>query len=154
MEEREKTSRELLEEELVRQLNYLSSSQVGSEESKAIIDDCTQLSKMIAEQDKLKNEEEKIQNDKEVEESKLKQAEEKQAEEWANKELDRKEEKKSRKWEHILQGIGIGTSVAIAVIGQVFASKQLGTLLRFESTGEYVTSFAGKSLIGSLFRKK
>ena len=154
MDRSEMTKEELLEEEIKRHLNYLSTAKVGSEESKQIIDDLTELSKIAAEQTKLSIESKKIQNEKELEEERLKQADEKQAEDFANKELDRNEEKKKRCWETVLQGIGIGTSITIAVISQIFTQKQLGTILKFEQTGEYVTSIAGKSLIGSLFRKK
>ena len=154
MDRSEMTKEELLEEEIKRHLNYLSTAKVGSEESKQIIDDLTELSKIAAEQTKLSIESKKIQNDKELEEERLKQADEKQAEDFANKELDRNEEKKKRRWETVLQGIGIGTSITIAVMGQIFTQRQLGTILRFEQSGEYITSIAGKSLIGSLFRKK
>lgn len=150
----EKSNNELLEEEIQRQLNYLKSAPVGSEEAKAIIDDLVELSKISAEQTKLKLEAEKNQNEKDLNESKLKQAEEQHADEQAREEISRKEEKKARVWDRVLQGVSIGVPIAVAVIGQVFTNKQLGVLLKFEQTGEYVTSSAGKSLIGSLFRKK
>ena len=154
MDRSEMTKEELLEEEIKRHLNYLSTASVGSEASRQIIDDLVELSKIAAEQTKLSIESEKTQNDKELEAERLKQSEEKLALETTQKELDRDEEKKKRCWETVLQGVGIGTSIAIAVMGQIFTQKQLGTILKFEQTGEYVTSMAGKSLIGSLFRKK
>lgn len=154
MEEKEKTKEELLEEELKRQLNYLAQANVGSKEAAEIIDDIVALSKIHADQEKVKNEADKIQNDKDLEERKLIQAENKADWEDYQRDLDRKEEKKARFWTNLLQGIGIGVTAAIAVLGHIFTNRQLREVLKFESTGEYVTSMAGKSLLGSLFRKR
>lgn len=150
----EKTKEELLEEELKRQLQYLSEVPVGTNESKAIIDDLVELSKINAEQTKLKLEAEKIRNEKELEEMKSARDDEKLRFEEAQREDELIEESKKRRGDHLWQAIGIGASIAVAVIGNVFMGKQLGTVLKFEQTGEYVSSSAGRALIGTIFRKK
>ena len=154
MDELRAKNNELLEEQIQRQLNYLNSAPCGSEEAKAIIDDLTELSKIAAEQTKLSLDSLKIQNDYELEQKKLEQANEKQAEEFEAKERDRNEEAKKRRGDHVLQAVGIGVPIIVTVAGNLFANWQLGKLLKFESTGEWITSAGGKTWLGSLFRKK
>lgn len=150
----DKTNNELLEAELKRQLNCLKDVEAGSQEAKAIVDDLLELSKIAAEQQKIELESTKLEGERKLNELKLKQAEEQFALDQKAKELDRKEAKKKRVWDHILQGVGIGVPVLITVIGELAINRRLGQVLTFEQTGEYVASSAGKSLLNSAFRRK
>lgn len=163
--ENEKSNDELLEEELKRQLNQLKTFPVGSEESKAIIDDMNELAKIAAERKKLNIEAEKAKADHELavkkhedeqvlEAKKLEREQAKLEAEQEARETERKEAKKQRWTSAILQGVGFGVSVGLAAMSRRETRELLGTVLKFEETGNYVSTAAGKSLLGSIFRIK
>ena len=143
----EETKENLLNEELIRMYKTLSATPAGTPEAEKLIKDITMLESVAAEQRKLEIEAKEAEDKAENEDRKLRN-------EQTHQNLELIEQKKQRKTDIIMQSLGIGATVVGTVIGQLITKHLLGTVLRFEQTGEYVTSSAGKSLIGSLFRKK
>lgn len=143
----EETKENLLNEELIRMYKTLSATPAGTPEAEKLIKDIAVLENVAAEQRKLEIEAKEAEDKAENEDRKLRN-------EQTHQNLELIEAQKKRKTDFIMQSLGIGATLAGAVIGQLFTKHLLGTVLRFEQTGEYVTSSAGKSLIGSLFRKK
>lgn len=143
----EETKENLLNEELIRMYKTLSATPAGTPEAEKLIKDIAVLENVAAEQRKLEIEAKEAEDKAENEDRKLRN-------EQTHQNLELIEQKKQRKTDIIMQSLGVATTIVGTVIGQLFTRHLLGTVLRFEQTGEYVTSSAGKSLIGSLFRKK
>lgn len=142
----EETKENLLNGELIRMYKTLSATPAGTPEAEKLIKDIAVLENVAAEQRKLEIEAKEAEDKAENEDRKL-------MDERTHKNLELIEQQKQRKTDIIMQSLGIGATVVGTVIGQLFTKHLLGTVLRFEQTGEYVTSSAGKSLIGSLFRR-
>lgn len=143
----EETKENLLNEELIRMYKTLSATPAGTPEAEKLIKDITMLESVAAEQRKLEISAKEAEDKAENEDRKLRN-------EQTHQNLELIEAQKKRKTDVIMQSLGVATTIVGTVIGQLFTKHLLGTVLRFEQTGEYVTSSAGKSLIGSLFRKK
>ena len=143
----EETKENLLNEELIRMYKTLSATPAGTPEAEKLIKDITMLESVAAEQRKLEIEAKEAEDKAENEDRKLRN-------EQTHQNLELIEAQKKRKTDVIMQSLGVATTIVGTVIGQLFTKHLLGTVLRFEQTGEYVTSSAGKSLVGSLFRKK
>lgn len=172
----DKSIKEYLEEERKRLLRKLGEVPVGSNEAKAIINDLMDLSTVANNQQKLEIDEEKlkfdhdlaiekhkddvsteklkIESNEEMEKLKIQSDHEKQAMELANKEQDRKEAKKQRRWQTALQFVGFGVTIGLSVFDIFAKRKDLGTLLHFEETGNYIASSGGKFWLPTIFRKK
>ena len=114
----------MLNEELMRQLEELSKANPGSDDARRIIDDFVELQKMAIEKQKMCMDADAKKADRELSREKAK------AEEAA-----KAEERKNAKKQNIIQA---------AIQGEV---------LKFEKTGN-IGSTVGKSLFGSIFRKK
>ena len=143
----EETKENLLNEELIRMYKTLSATPAGTPEAEKLVKDIAVLESVAAEQRKLEIEAKEAEDKAENEDRKLRN-------EQTHQNLELIEQKKQRKTDAIMQSLNSGSVIVGTVIGQLFTKHLLGTVLRFEQTGEYVTSSAGKSLIGSLFRKK
>lgn len=161
--ENEKSNAELLEEELKRQLEELKTFPVGSEGSKAILDDMLDLSKVASEWKKLEIEADKAkaelelavrkhEDERALEAQKAEREQAKFEAEWKAKENEHREASKQRWTAAILQGVGFGVSIGLAAMSRRETRELLGTVLKFEESGNYVSSAAGKSLLGSIFR--
>ena len=139
----EETKENLLNEELIRMYKTLSATPAGTPEAEKLIKNIAVLENVAAEQRKLEIEAKEAED----------KADRKIRNEQTHQNLELIEQQKQRKTDIIMQSLGIGATVVGTMIGQLFTKHLLGTVLRFEQTGEYVTSSAGKSLIGSLFRR-
>lgn len=137
---------ELLNEEMAKQLEQLAATSAGSETSKNIIDDFVQLHKAALERDKLRIEAEKIEADKNLEQNKL-------TSENVFRDERNKSEKRIQIVQSIIQGVGVAATLVVTVMNNRWTSGWLRDVLTFEKTGN-VSSSVGRSLIGSIGRKK
>lgn len=147
MDEMDEQNLELIEQERKRLLeDDLSKCAYGSEDSKAYLQDLKELSAMANEAKKLEIEEMKIKSEAELKAKALEQEAEDKA----------KERKTNRILGWIDAGAKVvvaGTAVVVCVLNNKFTGGALNEVLKYESGGEYICSMAGKSLIGTIFRK-
>ena len=136
----------MLNEALQKQLEELNKAQPGSEDAQKIVDDFVQLQRLALEKQKMEIEAEKQKAD-------LDLAREKAEAEVAAKEEDHKIAKKQGILQAVIQGAGIMLTAAGTFLGIAYTNKHVGEVLKFEQSG-YVGSTVGKSLLGSIFRKK
>ena len=127
----------MLNEALQKQLEELNKAQPGSEDAQKIVDDFVQLQRLAIEKQK----------------ADLDLAREKAEAEVAAKEEDRKIAKKQNIIQAVIQGAGVMLTAAGTFLGIAYTNKHVGEVLKFEQSG-YVGSTVGKSLLGSIFRKK
>ena len=115
----------LLNEELARQLEALQDCDPGSEEARKIVDDFVQLQKQALEKQKL------------IDDANNKEADRQQAQAKAEKdEAAKLEERKAEKRQTI-----------------AYTNKHFGEVMEFEKTGT-ISSSVGRGLLGTLFKRK
>ncbi len=122
----------LLEEEIRKEIEILSKTQVNSEEHKAALDSVTKLTGQVIEF-------ERVDNDKY-------DKEETRYNEYKAKNAELEMERKDRLVKNWLTGVSIGTGFVITCVGT-------WATFKFEETGT-VTSLLGRSFIARLLPKK
>lgn len=127
---------ELIEQERKRLLDEdLREAEYGTEESKKALADLKELTEMANKERALAIEEEKIKTDA----------------------LEKKKERRHGLILGIIDGVVkltvAGTAIAVAVLNNRFTGDAIGEVLKYESSGEYVSSQIGRSVIGGLFRR-
>lgn len=136
----------MLNEELMRQLEELSKADPGSDDARRIIDDFVELQKMAIEKQKMCMDADAKNADRELSREKAKAEEAAKAEE-------RKNAKKQNIIQAAIQGVGVAVTAAGTFLTIAYTNKHVGEVLKFEKTGN-IGSTVGKSLLGSIFRKK
>lgn len=136
----------MLNEELERQLEELGKAQPGSEDARRIVDDFVALQKLSLEKQKMAIDAEKQDADREL-------TREKAEAEIKAKEEERKAVKKQNIVQAVIQGVGVAATAIGTFLGIAYTNKQISEVLKFEENG-YISSTVGKSLLGSVFRKK
>ena len=136
----------MLDEALMKHLEELNKATPGSEDARRIVDDFTELHKLALEKQRAVMEAEKQEADKTL-------AREKAEAEVAAKEEERKIARKQNIIQAVIQGGGVVLTAAGTFLGIAYTNKHVGEVLKFEQTGN-IGSTVGRSLFGSIFRKK
>ena len=145
---------EKTEQEMNRLLEDLSKVSYGSDDSKRYLEDLKELSVMATKAHAIKAKEEKDKKEAEAKDRALELAYQKKLQEADDK---AKERKTNRILAWIDGGVKIvvaGTAIAVACINNRFTGRALGEVLNYESSGEYIASLVGKTVVGNLFRRK
>lgn len=144
---------ELIEAERKRLLEELSRCAYGSEDSKVLLQDLKDLSAMANEAKKAKTEAEKVKTEAEAKAADRALAYEKSKSESEDKAKERKVSLITAWIDAGAKIVIAGTTVVVCVLNNESVREALKEVLNYESSGEYITSMIGKSVIGSLFRR-
>lgn len=136
----------MLDEALMKHLEELNKATPGSEDARRIVDDFVELQKLALDKQKAVMDSEKQDADRDL-------AREKAEAEVEAKEEERKMLRKQNIIQAAIQGGGVALTAIGTFLGIAYTNKHVGEVLKFEQDG-YISSTVGKSLLGSIFRRK
>ena len=145
---------ELIEKERKRLLEELGKCAYGSEDSKVLLQDLKDLSAMANEAKKVETEAERVKTEAEAKAADRALAYEKSKQESDDKAKERKTNRITAWIDAGAKIVIAGTTVVVCVLNNESVREALKEVLNYESSGEYITSVIGRSVIGNLFRRK
>ncbi len=145
---------ESIERERKRLLEELSKCAYGSEDSKVLLQDLKDLSAIATEAEKAKIEAEKVKTEAEAEAADRALAYEKSKQESEDKAKERRMNLIQAVIDAGAKIVIAGTTVVVCALNNESIREALKEVLNYESSGEYITSVIGRSVIGGLFKRK